>query len=326
MASIGIGIIGLGRHGLRYAKHLLEDVTDARLTAVCRRDAVQGQAFASRHGIRYYADYRELIADRAVQALIVVTPPSHAKAICLEGVKAGKPLLMEKPLATNGTDAAEMVEAAESAGVPLMTAHTLRFDEAVLALKSQLVQVGAPRYLALTNRTEPRPDLLQDPTDYAGRGVLLGTGIHLLDMIRFVTDDEVVEVSCEMERWTSSGLVRGIPDVRALASLRTGRNLPCIVDVSRLTGGRVSRAEWVGEAGQISAEWVHHRVACVMSRNELQEWTVQDSPTVLATLRAFLGALKERTPMPITGRDGQKAVEIADACYESAATGKPVRL
>lgn len=321
MAPLGIGLIGLGRHGIRYARHLLELSLNARLVAVCRRDVERGQGFAAQQGIKFFRQYEDLIADPLVGAVIVATPPSFCLPICLAAVKAGKPLLIEKPLACTGADARAMVRAAEAAGIPLMTAHTLRFDRAVLSFKSQLASVGPRRYLVLTNRVEPRPEVLRDPEDYGGHGVLLEIGIHQLDLIRFLTGEEVAEVRCELERPSPKAA-----ELRALVSLRTAGGLPCIMDASRMTGGRVSRAEWIGADGQLSADWVHHRVRKVLAGNVVTEQNVENAPTVEAVLRAFLDALARGAPMPVTGLDGQRAVEIADACYESAETGRKVRL
>ena len=321
MAPLGIGLIGLGRHGMRYVRHLSDPSPDARLVAVCRRDAGQGRAVASRHGVKFFQDYGDLIACPQVDAVIVVTPPSLCLPICLAAVRAGKPLLIEKPLACTGADARTMVRAAETAGVPLMTAHTLRFDRAVLALKLQLAAVGARRYLVLTNRVEPRPEVVRDPEDYGGRGVLLEIGIHQLDLVRFLTGEEVAEVRCELERPSPDAA-----ELRALVSLRTTGGLPCVLDVSRVTGGRVCRAEWIGADGQLCADWVHHRVRRVSAGSAVTEQPVEDVPTVAAVFRAFCSALTQGLPMPVTGLDGQRAVEIADACYESAESGRIVRL
>jgi predicted dehydrogenase len=318
--ALGIGLIGLGRHGLRYAQHLLEPLPNARLVAVCRRDATKGRAFAAEHGLRFHADHRQLIADAAVQAIVVVTPPSLSPSICLEGVRAGKPLLVEKPLACSGSEARTMTSAAEKAGVPLMVAQTLRFDEAVRAFKMGLGAAGPRRYLLLINRIEPRPEMWRDPNAYAGRGVLLEIGIHLLDLIRYLTGEEIAEVRCEMDRTDANK-----PECRALVSLRTQQGFPCILDTSRIGGGRMGRAEWIGDDGQMIVDWVHHRLTRI-SHNATQEWTVPDRPTIVAALEAFAGAVEAGTPVPITGRDGQKAVEIADACYESAAAGRTIRL
>ena len=321
MAPLGIGLIGLGRHGMRYVRHLSDPSPDARLVAVCRRDAGQGRAVASRHGVKFFQDYGDLIACPQVDAVIVVTPPSLCLPICLAAVRAGKPLLIEKPLACTGADARTMVRAAETAGVPLMAAHTLRFDRAVLMLQSQLASTGPRRYLVLTNRVEPRPEVVRDPEDYGGRGVLLEIGIHQLDLVRFLTGEEVAEVRCELERPSPDAA-----ELRALVSLRTTGGLPCVLDVSRVTGGRVCRAEWIGADGQLCADWVHHRVRRVSAGSAVTEQPVVDVPTVEAVFRAFCSALTQGLPMPVTGLDGQRAVEIADACYESAESGRIVRL
>jgi predicted dehydrogenase len=307
---------------MRYARHLLEPpLPNARLVAVCRRDAVQGKAFAASHSLRFYQDYPDLIADPAVQAVVVVTPPSLTHPICLEAVRAGKPLLIEKPLAVTVSNARSMVSAAEKAGVPLMTGQTMRYDPAVAALKAELPSAGPRRYLALTNRVDPRPDIFQDPEHYGGRGVLLEIGIHQLDLIRFLTGEEIVEVRCEMDREAPGG-----PEMRALATLRTTSGFPCLLDVSRVTAGRVGRAEWISGTGQLIADFYGHRLWRVKSRAEIDEWTVEDRPTLLDVMQAFLTSLERGLPMPITGLDGLRAVEIADACYRSAAEGKPVQV
>ncbi|WP_447973968.1 Gfo/Idh/MocA family protein [Nitrospira sp. Kam-Ns4a] len=321
MKPVAIGLVGLGRHGMRYARHLLEPLPQARLVAVCRRDPIHGAAFASEHGLRFHQDYRALVADPAVEAVVVVTPPSLTRAICLEAVRARKPILIEKPLATGGSDAREMVEAADAAGVPLMTAQTLRFDPAIVALKAELASAGPRRYLVLTSRMEHRPDLRGEATHYAGRGVLLEVGIHLLDLVRFLTGEEVAEVRCEMDPSPSDG-----PEDRAVVSLRTGSGLPVLVEVSRVAAGRVCRAEWIGGQAQLIADWARHRLVRITEGSKEEEQPVEGPPSVVAVLRAFTDGLLRGTPMPVTGLDGQRAVEIADACYESAAAGRTIRL
>jgi predicted dehydrogenase len=318
----GIGLIGLGRHGSRYATHLLTDpIPGARLTAVCRRNRDQGASFADRHGLRFHEDYRDLIADPSVHAVVVVTPPALTPQICLEAVRARKPILIEKPLACTGPAAKEMAEAAEAAGVPLMTAQTLRFDGAVLALQAELPKAGRCRYVMLTNRIEPKSDGAGEARHYGGRGVLLEIGIHLIDLVRFLACEEVSEVRCEMERPAPNE-----PEVRALVMLKTPSQVSGVLDVSRVSAGRATRVEWIGEDSQIIADWARHRLTHVRAGGMIEERSVEPNPTVLAALRAFADAVGRGSAMPISGRDGQRAVEIADACYESAESGRWVRV
>ncbi len=321
MAPIGIGLIGLGRHGMRYAQHLREFEAEATLAAVCRRDAVRGAAFAAEHGAHFHQNYRELIADADVDAVIVVTPPALTSSICMTAIHARKPVLIEKPLACTGAVAKAMAQAAEVAGVPLMTAQTLRFDSTIQALKVEVSKAGPARYVDMTYRLERNTAAEKDPTGYEQRGILLEIGTHLFDLIRYLTGDEVVEVHCRLDRLTLE-----TTESRAVVSLRTRGNLMCNLDVSRRSMSRVSQVDWRAEQVQLSADWIQHRLRRVGSQPLVDEWSVPPCHTVAETIRAFLTALKRGEPMPITGWDGYKAVAIADACYEAAQTGGVVRL
>ena len=145
------------------------------------------------------------------------------------------------------------------------------------------------------------------------RGVLLELGIHLLDLVPFLTGEQVVAVRCELDQ-----LPTVAPDTTAIVHAKTESGIRCVLDIARVVGGRVARTEWVGTQGQIAADWFHHRVTGVIGDTAPLEWVVQAQQTILASIRAFAYAIETKTPPPITGRDGCRAVEVADACYRSA--------
>jgi predicted dehydrogenase len=262
-----------------------------------------------------------LIADPYVDAVVVVTPPSLTSAICAEAIRASKPMLIEKPLALSGAFARTMAEAAESARVPLMTAQTLRFDSTIQALATAVSKAGPCRHVALTYHLEPASTGRGESVEAIGRDLLYQIGTHLFDLIRFLTHDEIVEVRCDMAFATQEAA-----GARAIISLRTRRNVSCLLDVARIGVQRVSRIEWIGDRMQISADWVQSRLRRIEPPSGVHEWTVLPCHTVVETIRAFVGALERRDPMPITGWDGYQAVAVADACDASATTGKPVQL
>ena len=317
-----MGLIGLGRHGMRYAQHLMGQIPNARLIAVCRRNAKEGQEFAQRHNLRFYQDYRVLLADPQVEAVLVVTAPSLTLPIAREAIRNKKPLLIEKPLAIHSADAREIVEGATKNHIPLMTAQTLRYDPTIQKLREIAPRVGKWRYLSLTCRVEHRDHSMKEMLAWENRGVLLEVGIHLLDLTRFLTGEEIQEVYCELDQ-------PGEPDTpenRCWARLTTISGMHCSLDVSRVSSNRVTRAEIVGVEGQACADWNASRVYIATQQNQKEEYSLTPTPTLLCVLRDFFQALENRFPMPITGIDGLRAVEIANACYESAATGRPVVL
>ncbi len=311
-----IGLIGVGRHGSRYIHHLLHDLPEVELVALCRKRIGERVPSLSTSEIPVYGDYRALIADPNVEAVIVVTPPLLCPEICLEAVKAMKPILIEKPLAQTGREARAMVAAAEEAGLLLMTAQTMRYDSTILLLKDHLQKIGRFRYATLTSRIETKTSIQVPSSISAHPGALLEFGIHLLDLLRFLTGEEVVSVRCELDQLPSVA-----PDTMAIVQARIASGTQCVLDVARVAAGRVGRTEWVGTQGQITADWIHRRVTGVIGDSVPQDWIVPPQHTILATLRAFIHAIETNTPSPITGRDGCRAVEVADACYRSAELG-----
>jgi len=309
-----IGLIGAGRHGSRYIRHLLHDLPGVSLAALCRKRIGEELSSFPTAELPIYGDYRALISDPTVEAIVVVTPPSLCPEICLEAVKARKPILIEKPLAPTGREARAMVAAAEAAGLVLMTAQTLRFDATILALKDHLAKLGPLRYATFTSRIETNVSAHVRSPIPDQRGVLLEFGIHLFDAVPFLIGEEIVDVRCALDHLPSIA-----PDTMAIVQAHTASGLRCIMDIARVAVGRVARTEWVGTQGQISADWFHQRVSGVVFGDTAPfEWAVEPQQTILATLRAFVHAIETETPPPISGRDGCRAVEVADACYRSA--------
>jgi predicted dehydrogenase len=151
---------------------------------------------------------------------------------------------------------------------------------------------------------------------YGRRGALLEFGVHLLDLIRLLTGEEIHTVQCLLDR-----IPPAHPETLAKVNLRTMSGMPCIIEVARVAAERVGQAEWMGSDGRLAADWAHRHMRFTDSASRSEEWSVPQSLTVLTTLREFIHALQRKTPMPITGEDGCRAVEIAEACYVRRAEG-----
>jgi predicted dehydrogenase len=319
--SIGIGLIGLGRHGSRYANHLLEGIAGCHLAAVSRRDAGAGKLYANATGIAFEPAWRQLVERRDVDAVVAVTLPNLNRDICMAAAKAGKALLIEKPLALTTEDASMMVKAARDAGVPMMTAQTLRFTPVLRRLRERLGDVGKVQYLWLSMRIEPGPHAWLDDPAQSGGGVLLEVGIHLLDLVRFLTGEEAIEVSAELGRYQS----REVEDL-AVARFLFASGVRCYVEVSRVSTGRTCRVEAVGTSGQLVADVVKSVVTRIEGRTTAHDEPVPDRPTIAVVLEEFARSLASGAPMPVSGEDGLRAVYMAESAYRSASAGKPITL
>lgn len=312
--SIGLGLIGMGRHGSRYARHLLVDgVEGCHLAVISRRDAAAGQAFADEHGLTFVPDWRQALTRSDVEAVVVVTPPALNRSICLAAAEAGKSLLIEKPLALTTADAMDMIGATRRAGVTLMTAQTLRFTPVLRRLKERLADIGPLEYLSLTMRAERPPHVWLEDPEQAGGGVVLEIGIHLLDLVRFLTGAEAAEVSAQLIRRHTVHT----EDV-ALVNLLLSSGIRCFVEVSRVSGGRVCRAEAVGRDGLLIADVGPSVLTRIKGWTTVESESVPDRPTIITVVEEFIRSLTTGCPVPVTGEDGLRAVAMAEAAYRSA--------
>lgn len=321
MQPIPIGLIGVGRHGSRYLHHLLTVETGGKLVAISRRNMEEGHRLATECSLRFYPDYHDLIADPAIQAVLIVTPPSLNLPISLAAIQHGKAILLEKPLALNHIEGHQIVEAATQEGVPFMTSQTLRYESTIRQLQSIASYLGHWEYLSCAMRFEIRPASEEKNISWNNRGALMEFGIHLLDLVRVLTQDEIHSVSADIHRPASQQ-----PEHRAYIKLVTRRGLPCYLDISRVSQGRITRAEIIGAEGQAFADWTNSIVRKISRGNETSDYPCTPRATLVDLLRDFCHAIQTGSPMPITAEDGLRAVELADACYQSAQIGKPIFL
>jgi predicted dehydrogenase len=257
------------------------------------------------------------VADPRVDAVVVAVPPILHPAIVEAACRAGKPLLVEKPLATSLAAARHIASVVSASGVRAMVAHTLRFNSTVQAVQAHLPEIGPLHALYLSQRFEPSPLDWLDRRAESGGGIVLHTGVHSFDVLRVLTGCEVTRVWCR----TAQIVTRETEDSFALTCQLSNPSLVAAIAGSRAMGGRVGLLELAGASGHLLADHVHGFVRLVRGTERLTLPVPSPVPTVRETLRAFVGALREGTAFPISIEDGLRAVAIADAAYRSAECG-----
>jgi predicted dehydrogenase len=314
---LGIGLIGLGKHGSRYARHIAEHLTDAALVAVCRRNRTEGEKLAAASGCEFHVDYRDLFANPRVDAVVVAVPPTLHPAIVEAACQAGKSLLVEKPLATSLAEATRISRMLSVSGVRAMVAHTLRFDSTIQTVRAHLPEIGRLHALYLSQRFEPSPLAWLDRRAESGGGIVLHTGVHSFDLLRFLTGLEVTRVWCR----TAQVLTRETEDSFAMTCQLSDPSVVAAVAGSRAMGGRIGLLELAGAHGCLLADHVHGFVHLVRGPERLALPVPPPVPTVRETLDAFVRALRQGTAFPISVEDGLRAVAITEAAYRSAEHG-----
>lgn len=192
------GIIGVGDVCEVKSAPAMNLIPGSKLVAVMRRDAEKAKDYAQRHGVpKWYNDADQLIHDAEVNAIYIATPPSSHELYTLQAAKAGKPVYVEKPMARTHTECLSMIEACQTAHVPLFTAYYRRSLPNILKIKSLLNErvIGDIRYVSIILNKTIQPDIIGaskqkdnwrvDPV-VAGGGYFFDLASHQLDVLDFL--------------------------------------------------------------------------------------------------------------------------------------------
>ncbi|MFZ4619156.1 MAG: Gfo/Idh/MocA family protein [Bacteroidota bacterium] len=255
MKKIRYGIIGFGAFAERAILPAIRLAKNSEIVAIQKRSMDAAKQKAEEYSVPlYYDSVESLVQSNEVDAVFIVSANSSHHSETIAAAKAGKHVLVEKPMAVSLHQAVEMTDACRVSGVKFMTGHMLRFSPLNQRLK-ELVQsgaIGTVTYarshfvynVGLSNRSW----VLDKGT--AGGGPLFDIGIHSLDTIRFVlNDDHVVDVKSLMNPDNSAENV----ERTSVLSLRFSQGTLATVYTSYETPYRESFIEFIGTTGSISA-------------------------------------------------------------------------
>jgi predicted dehydrogenase len=311
-------------HAPAYAG-VLQTLPDAALAVIWDDDPRRGSAFAQQYGVPFLPDLEEPgLWDRCDAVLITAENAKHA-ALCRAACRAGKHVLCEKPLATTNADAAAMIAAAADAGVTLATAFPLRHNLPARAVKRALDEgvIGEVLVVRSTNHGQVPPGWFLDPA-LAGGGAVMDHTVHVLDMLRWYLQKEPVEVYAEI----SHGL-HGLPvEDAAFLTITFASGVVATLDpswsrpASFPTWGDLTM-EIAGSKGTINLDAEAQKIMYYPAGGTATEWLPWGNDENRALIADFVAAVREGRPAAATGQDGARALAVALAAYESAASGRP---
>jgi predicted dehydrogenase len=149
---LGVAVVGLGYWGPNLLR-CLSELPGVEVVAACDAREATHARFSPRHpGLRFLSHHQELLRDPAVEAVALATPASTHHELALQFLRAGKHVLVEKPMATTSAAARSLIEAAEVARRVLMAGHTFEYNPAVVKLREvvRAAAFGRPVYVYTT--------------------------------------------------------------------------------------------------------------------------------------------------------------------------------
>jgi len=323
---VKIGMVSTAHlHADSYAAQLRGPLaSEAALTALWDDDAGRRARKAAEYGAAEYAELDALLAD--VDAVVVCSENVRHRPLVEKAATAGKHVLCEKPLATTPDDARAMVAACDKAGVQLMTAFPCRFSPAFEQLAESVRRGDIGDVLAVrgTNRGRCPGGWFVDRA-LSGGGAVMDHTVHVTDLLRALLGSEPAEVFCE----AGNGILHGDFDDTGFLAITFENGVFATLDASwsrpktfptwgDVTLG-VTGTKGVIEMDMFAQESVLYDDAA--GRVAYQGWGSSSDAGLVA---AWVRALASGTPVPITGVDGLRAVEVVEAAYASAASGQPV--
>jgi myo-inositol 2-dehydrogenase/D-chiro-inositol 1-dehydrogenase len=318
--TVNVGVIGVGMIGQDHIRRLTQVLAGARVSAVTDVDLDRAKS-AAPDGATVHETGQELIADPAVDAVVVTSwGPTHEEYV-LAAIAAGKQVFCEKPLATTREACERILDAETAAGKRLvMVGFMRRYDEAYQAMKAALNdgQIGAPLLYYSGHRN---PSV---PPSVTTEGVLVDTCVHDIDVSRWLFDAEVVAAEVRSPR-RSSHAAKGLQDpILLLLELSNGMMVSVEAAVNVAYGYDI-RGEILGETGTIelaeTGKIVVKREAGFGGRVPA-DWRERFLRAYDVEFQQWLDAVAAGHSTGPSSWDGYAATVVCDAAVEANRTGQ----
>jgi predicted dehydrogenase len=326
MQPIRFGILGFGYHAAFRLVPSFRNCEHATLAGFHRRDPAKAAADAGTHNLRAFSSAEALCASPEIDAIFITSPDALHLADAQLAFAHSKPVLCEKPLTTNGTDADAMLAAANASGKLFGVAHHYRWAHSIQQIRERVAagEIGEPRtahaefnYAAQFSKRA----WITDPTLAAG-GPIGDVGVHCIDTLRFILGNARAQtVSTIATQDAHSGAV----EASASMQFEFANNLLVSVNVSARAAYRTA-VEIIGSDGVLFAEngmTVDHPVDIVLRRKgaHINTNTVTNADAYTRMIDNFAQAIRGSEPFLGPGSEGVHNQHILDAAYTSWHTG-----
>jgi len=298
-----------------------------------------------------YSNVDELLAQEDIFFAIASVRSDIKPSLFSRLLEEGIHLMAEKPMGTSTKAVADLVEQAEAAGLALGTCYQNRYNPVNRKIRSLVAEGAIGELMSIEMRMLTTQPKFRNPSgwlfqkDIAGGGMLAWLGCHYIDLMRYLTGDEIVSVSAEVA--TRSGSDIDVEDIAiltmrlrsgAVGSLHTGYTLSL---KGEAYGTPPSYDTYIGLNGRhgrmnFDAEGQPSHLYFESTTNEWAETPVQETDFVVghspayggvpgeAFIRDFIRAAQGDGEGSATGRDALQVARVIDAAYESCATGRRI--
>ncbi len=301
-----IGVVGVGVMGSNHAR-VFAGLPGVELVGVADPDRKQAEFVAQTLGCAAVADVEELL-DLGVDALTIAAPTHLHHPIALTCIARGVHVMVEKPIASTVEQGRDIIAAAREANVTLMVGHVERFNPAVEAVKDAIRNEDILS-IAIT-RVGPFPPRMSNV------GVVIDLAVHDIDLIRWFTDSDIVEVQPQL-----SNAVAEREDI-ALLQFRTASGVLAHINTNWLTPFKARSVTVATRGKYVMADLLTRQVTeCFGFQPDgsysMRHLSVGHAEPLRSELLAFLRAVRTGAAAAVTGEEGVASLEIATRCLDA---------
>jgi UDP-N-acetylglucosamine 3-dehydrogenase len=303
--SLRIGVVGVGVMGSNHAR-VLADMPGVTLVGVADPEPKQRDFVAGALRCDGFADLDHLL-DAGVDAVTIAAPTHLHREIAIACINRGIHLMVEKPIASSVEEGRSIIAAARRAGVTLMVGHVERFNPAVQTIKDAIKNEDILS-IAIT-RVGPFPPRMSNV------GVVIDLAVHDIDLIRWFTDSEIVEVQPQVKN-----AVAEREDI-ALLQFRTASGVLAHINTNWLTPFKARNVTVATRDKYIMGDLLTRQVTeCFGFQPDgsysMRHLSVGYAEPLRAELQAFVAAVRTGAAPAVTGEEGVAGLEIAIRCLQ----------
>jgi predicted dehydrogenase len=307
-SALKIGVVGVGVMGSNHAR-VLADMSNVHLVGIADPDRKQRDFVARTLGCAAFGDLDSLLKS-GLDAVTIAAPTHLHHDLALECIERGVHLLVEKPIAPTVEEGRAIVAAARRAGVTLMVGHVERFNPAVESIKRAIKHEDILS-IAIT-RVGPFPPRMSNV------GVVIDLAVHDIDLIRWFTDSEIVEIQPQL-----SSAIAEREDI-ALLQFRTASGVLAHINTNWLTPFKARTIHVATRDKYLIGDLLTLQVTeCFGFQPDgsysMRHLSVGYAEPLRSELLAFVNAIRgSRTPA-VTGEEAVASLEVAIRCLDARA-------
>jgi UDP-N-acetylglucosamine 3-dehydrogenase len=314
MKRLGTAVVGTGFWGKNHAR-VYKDLQETDLLAVCDIDAERAKAVADQFGAKPYTSVRRMLQNEEIEAVSVCTWSTSLAKVAIEVAKAGKHVLVEKPMAASVKQAERLVDAAKKNHVHLTVGFLMRFIPGLQQMKKAVEEKTIGELVSATaKRVSQWPERIGDV------GVVKDTAIHDIDVMLYLFNKDPIAV------YAKAGSMRNkkFEDyAQIMLTFEGGKT--AFIESNWLTPYKTRILIATGSEAIMNLDFITQELRIEDAKETVQPRYPTTEPLKLE-LRHFANCVLGKEKPLITGLDGLRALRIAESALKSSASGKIVKL